>query len=375
MSVLSHVPSETPLSDAGASSSGEVYSLREVARAAAADVRSVRVLVESAQVAAVAPGFLTEAEAVRAVRLLTGSARDAARPRPIFLPSSGAARVRTLPLAASTAFHAGLVAVIALLTGLGIKGAPNETKARLEPARLVFLALPGPGGGGGGGGMRQPQPPARAELRGKSALRSPVRTEPRPPKVEPKPEPPRPKPDPRPAEKPMDVPVVQQAPPVPPVVAPVATVAADTRDRAGVPEAPPTAPPSQGAGAGGGSGTGNGSGMGQGKGPGIGEGEGGGTGGGPYRPGSGISPPGLLREVKPQYTEEARRAGIEGDVLLELVVRADGSVGQVTILQRLGAGLDQRAIDAVRQWRFSPARRYGTPVDVLVEVAVEFTLR
>jgi protein TonB len=79
--------------------------------------------------------------------------------------------------------------------------------------------------------------------------------------------------------------------------------------------------------------------------------------------------------VKPQYTEEARRRGIEGDVVLEIVVRADGSVGQVTVMQRLGAGLDQRAIEAVRQWRFSPARRFGTPVDVLVEVAVEFKLR
>jgi protein TonB len=115
--------------------------------------------------------------------------------------------------------------------------------------------------------------------------------------------------------------------------------------------------------------------MGEGKGPGVGAGEGGGTGGGPFRPGSGIARPGLLREVKPQYTEEARRAGVEGDVVLEIVVRADGTVGNVTILRSLGAGLDRRAVDAVRQWRFSPARRFGTPVDVLVEVAVEFKLR
>ena len=45
------------------------------------------------------------------------------------------------------------------------------------------------------------------------------------------------------------------------------------------------------------------------------------------------------------------------------------------VLQRLGAGLDERAVEAVRQWRFSPAKRYGTPVDVLVEVAMEFKLR
>jgi protein TonB len=79
--------------------------------------------------------------------------------------------------------------------------------------------------------------------------------------------------------------------------------------------------------------------------------------------------------VRPDYTEEARRRGVEGDVVLEIVVRADGSVGPVKVLQGLGGGLDQRASDAVRQWRFSPARRYGTPVDVIVEVAVEFKLR
>jgi protein TonB len=61
--------------------------------------------------------------------------------------------------------------------------------------------------------------------------------------------------------------------------------------------------------------------------------------------------------------------------VLEVVVRADGSVGAVRVVSGLGAGLDARATDAVRQWKFAPARRYGTPVDVLVEVAVEFKLR
>ena len=103
--------------------------------------------------------------------------------------------------------------------------------------------------------------------------------------------------------------------------------------------------------------------------------QGGGTGGGPYRPGSGITPPRLLREVKADYTDDGRRRGLQGDVVLEIVVLRDGSVGEVTVLQGLGAGLDQRAAAAVRQWRFDPARRRGTPVDVIVEVAVEFTLR
>jgi TonB family protein len=147
-------------------------------------------------------------------------------------------------------------------------------------------------------------------------------------------------------------------------------------DRVGVPvEIAPVVPESHGPGTGNGAGTGQGTGLGEGQGSGIGPGSGGGTGGGPYRPGSGITPPKLLREVRPDYTEDGRRRNIEGDVVLEIVVRRDGGVGDVKLLQGLGAGLDQRAVEAVRQWRFSPAQRQGVPVDVIVEVAVEFKLR
>jgi protein TonB len=79
--------------------------------------------------------------------------------------------------------------------------------------------------------------------------------------------------------------------------------------------------------------------------------------------------------VKADYTDEGRRRGLQGDVVLEIVVRRDGSVGEITVLRGLGGGLDQRAVAAVRQWRFDPARRRGAAVDVIVEVAVEFTLR
>jgi TonB family protein len=166
--------------------------------------------------------------------------------------------------------------------------------------------------------------------------------------------------------------------PLPPVVAPVVAVAADPQDRAGVPwvaKTPPVMEDSRGSGTSGGTGSGQGTGLGEGAGAGIGPGSGGGTGGGPYRPGSGITAPAIVREVKPDYTEEGRRRNVEGDVVLEIVVRSDGTVGSVTLVQGLGAGLDQRAVEAVRQWRFSPAKRYGTPVDVIVEVAMEFKLR
>ena len=115
--------------------------------------------------------------------------------------------------------------------------------------------------------------------------------------------------------------------------------------------------------------------MGEGTGGGLGAGTGGGTGGGVYQPGAGIDPPTLVREVRPLYTDDARRQRIEGDVILEIVVRSDGSVGSIKVRRGLGGGLDQRAVEAVRQWRFNPARRHGTPVDVAVEVAVEFKLR
>jgi TonB family protein len=350
----------------------DVYSLREIASAAAVSVRDVEALIGARQVVTVDGRFVTQDEAVRAVRLLTGrpgELREAALFQPVVH-----ARMPALPFAASSALHAALVLTLVLLTALSFRETVTEAKTPHDQTRLVFLAIPGPGGGGGGGGLKQPKPAAPAQLKGHAKLRSPVATTPRPKKAEPKPEPPE-RVEPRPIEKPVDVPIVQPAPPTPPVTAPVATVASDQRDQAGVVAAPPAPAENQGPGTGGGSGSGQGTGMGAGKGSGIGEGEGGGTGGGPYRPGSGITPPGLLREVKPQYTEEARRLGVEGDVVLEIVVRADGSVGAITILQRLGSGLDQRAVEAVRQWRFSPAKRYGTPVDVLVEVAVEFKLR
>ena len=156
---------------------------------------------------------------------------------------------------------------------------------------------------------------------------------------------------------------------------PVLMASTDTRDREGIVDDGRIAAASLGADVDGASGTGQGLGSGDGLGPGLDQGNGGDFGGGPYRPGSGVEPPRLLREVKAAYTEDARRRGLTGEVLLEIVVRRDGTVGQITLLQGIGGGLDHRAVDAVRQWRFDPARRRGVTVDVIVEVAVEFTVR
>ena len=268
--------------------------------------------------------------------------------------------------------------IIVLITTLGWTTSADEPKPS-EPTRLVFLATPGPGGGGGGGGLRMPEPPAAAEMRGTASVKSPV-PPPRPVTTR------KPVPKARPVPPPSVMPrpvyrTVEPPPPAPPpavtpqVVAPVVNASSDAGDRAGVLSQPVAEAESQGTGSGAGAGSGQGTGIGEGSGSGIGPGSGGGTGGGPYRPGSGITAPELLKEVRPEFTEDARRQGISGDVVLEIVVRADGTVGDVKVLQGLGGGLNRNAIDAVRQWRFAPARRYGVPVDVMVEVAVAFKLR
>src|SRR5262249_13307786 len=128
---------------------------------------------------------------------------------------------------------------------------------------------------------------------------------------------------------------------------PAKTLSASQDSLPGAIEAPPGPPTaSQGSRSGGGAGTGAGTAVGPGSGSGLGPGSGGGTGGGVYRPGNGISNPQLLREVRPQYTADAMRAKIQGTVLLECIVRSDGTVGDVQVIRSLDStfGLDQEAI-------------------------------
>ena len=220
--------------------------------------------------------------------------------------------------------------------------------------RIVWLDTPGPGGGGGGGGNQKVEPPKQAELKGKEKITVPVA---KPPDLQtPKPE--------KPPES------VQN------LTIPAQTLASADLAQAGVMEGLPSSE-SLGVGRGGGAGSGEGTGIGPGRGSGLGPGYGGGTGGGAYRPGNGVETPRLLKEVKPQYTAQAMRAKIQGEVLLECVVQPDGSVGYIRIARSLDStfGLDQEAIKAARQWRFAPGTRQGEPVPVLVTIAIAFTLR
>lgn len=349
----------------------DVFSAREIARAAGVDESLVTRLVAEGAIPSIDGEFVSFADARRAGLLLRAgdvptpaTGAFAMTPGVLFAQHYAARRSPGLPAAASAAVHGVVLGglILAAIAQVGSTEAQALAPTRpAEPLRLVFLAEPGPGGGGGGGGLRMKKPAPQARRTGTSSLPSPI-PERRPPPPEAPPKPPEP-PPPVPAEW------------LPPVVAPIATRPADEETRAGVMEESPAKDDSRGSGDGGGAGTGEGTGLGEGAGSGIGDGEGGGYGGGVYGPGSGVLPPRLLSEVKPDYTEEARRRGLEGDVVMEIVVRRDGSVGDVRILQGLGAGLDQRAVAAVRRWRFAPGTRRGTPVDVMVEVAVEFKLR
>lgn len=355
----------------------DVFSTEEIARAAGVPQSRVAALVATGGIRA-NDQFVSKQDAIRLVRQLTHRSHDRRTPLTMVAETR---RRQGVPLVLSGVLHGTFLLSLVVLTS-GLLDA-TETEQPIhdpQPVRLVYFMAPGPGGGGGGGGLKVPLPPARAERRALKPVRKPS---PVPPvRKAPPPPPPAPVEAPKPVEPPkIDPPKVERPKPEPPaappqtVQTPVVPQPADPASRPGVLDQPPSAVASAGPGAGGGTGTGAGSGMGEGRGAGIGPGTDGGIGGGPFQPGAGIDPPMLVREVKPLYTEEARRRSIEGDVVLEIVVRRDGSVGTTRLLRKLGAGLDEKALEAVRQWRFSPARRRGAPVDVVVEVSVEFSLR
>jgi TonB family protein len=132
--------------------------------------------------------------------------------------------------------------------------------------------------------------------------------------------------------------------------------------------------PSNGTGSGGGIGSGSGGGVGTGRGPGFGPGEGGGTGGGIFHVGGGVSPPRAIYQPEPEFSEEARKAKYQGVCTLGLVVGADGRPRNIRVLNSLGMGLDEKAIETVKTWKFEPAMKDGHPVPVEIAVEVDFHL-
>ena len=230
--------------------------------------------------------------------------------------------------------HAGLLAALLYLAARPSTVAATDSGSA-TPIKLVYVARPGmPGSGSGDPHAEKPR-----------AMRAPDS-------------------EPIAIVAPRSLPTVD---PPPATIVPVITA----QDVDVLPGAPMTIDGStvgRGSGTGPGGG-GNGSGLGPGDGPGIGD---------VFTPGTGgVSNPTLIHEVKPNYTVGAMRGKVQGVVIMEVTVLANGTVdpASVRITRSLEAGLDREATIAVRQWRFRPSQLLGRPVASRVIVELGFTLR
>jgi protein TonB len=215
------------------------------------------------------------------------------------------------------------------------------------------------GGGGGGGGNQQHEPIRRAQGIGSDPITVRATRTPAPP---------------APVTPPKTL-VVAQPPQLPSILLDARPLASGLVEQIGLPNSTILSGTSQGPGSGGGVGTGTGTGIGSGRGPGLGPGSGGGTGGGVYHPGGAVSAPRAIAVIKPRFTPEALQNRIQGTVEVEAIVTTDGSTAHIRVLRSLERGLDAEAVSAVRQWRFEPGRLAGRPVDVLVTIRLDFTMR
>jgi TonB family protein len=271
----------------------------------------------------------------------------------------GTPRPFSSALVCSATVHACVLVVVVGLAGRGLlmpKPAEMHAHTATVPAevtRIVFLPLPGLGGGGGGGGNNQPGPIRRAEGVGTDRITLRI-------------------------AKPVPLvalaSVVDTVPALPALVLDAVPLASGTRDVVGLPTGGVPDSLSTGTGTGGGVGTGTGTGIGSGTGPGLGEGTGGGAGGGIYHPGGSVTAPRLLSQVRPTYTADALARRVQGSVVLEMIVTADGAPARIRVVRSLDVDLDVRAMEAVALWRFDPGRLSGRPVNVLVTVVLDFTI-
>jgi len=232
----------------------------------------------------------------------------------------------------------------------------------LDPVSHIVFLTTAPralGAGGGGGGNRSRGPIRRAEGVGRDAIT--LRTRRATSAI---------------GAARVSSPTPDNAPPVPSIVLDALPLASGVSEHLGLPSTGVPVGSSTGPGSGGGVGSGKGTGIGPGEGPGLGRGSGGGTGGGVYRAGGPISPPSVITQVNPKYTNSALARHIQGTVEMELVVTRDGRASQIRIVRSLDpGGLDEEAVAAVAQWRFEPGRLAGAPVDVIVVVLLDFWIR
>jgi TonB family protein len=239
--------------------------------------------------------------------------------------------------------HVGL---ITLLFAAGTSRRPREALRKdAELFAPVFLS-PATSKGGGGGGDRSSLPPSRGRLPRASLVQY------TPPAAVAN------NPNPRLMEEPSIV-----------VAEGVALPNADV-PQYGDPRAV-AGPPSNGGGWGGGIGTGCCGGVGPGQGLGYGPGGGDDV----YRAGTGgVTMPKVVYKLEPEFSDDARRAKHQGVVRLMAVVGVDGLAREIRVVGSLGMGLDEKAVEAVQQWRFLPGTKNGKPVAVMAAIEVSFRL-
>lgn len=289
---------------------------------------------------------------------LVGNLRDVFRPAklpPLELTSTPVAvedpfAVKRNPLSSGLAIlFYGLL--VLLLFFLPKAKAPIDKKLAIVPldisAYLPKAPSPKPAGGGGGGGAHEIVPPTKGKLP------EFAKTQITPPQV-----------------LKIDHPKL----PVPAtIVMPQMKMPDTNMPNLGIPQASAVTL-SAGNGGGSGIGTGHGGGLGIGSGNGLGPGEGGLTGGGYAHPGGGISTPKLIYSVDPEFSDEARRQKYQGIVALSIIVDAQGNPQRIHVVRALGMGLDEKAVEAVKQYKFKPAMMGSKPVPVEITIEVNFQL-
>ena len=250
--------------------------------------------------------------------------------------------------------HAAIFLLVLFITARMPDPTPSPRPSDV-PGSIIWIAGQERGGGGDGAGNRAPEPPRRAEAPGRDPLTVAARPQ---PALEPAP--------------------VIATPPEPRIDIPALPTAAGLTEMPGAIAPAPTNTLSLGPGSGRSAGDGRRGGLGDGAGGGLGPGLEKGAGGRFPSPGAnGVSEPRLIHEMKPLYSNAALQARIQGMVLMQAVVLADGSVGDVWITRSLDRsfGLDQEAVRTVKQWRFTPAMQGGKPVAVVVPIEMQFTIR
>lgn len=271
--------------------------------------------------------------------------------RPIWTKREGLQRAQALSLT----FHALLIVLIAvpLVHHMTQDVAPVKASTEIIDISPYLSKLP-PGkdkaGGGGGGGERNPVPTTKGRLPrfAMQQLSPPALVRNPNPKL--------------PVEATVIVPpeIKVPNPAMPNYGDPLASIISN----------------SQGPGSGGGFGTGSGGGVGSGSGGGVGPGTGGGIGGGAFRAGAGgVGYASCAYCPQPKYTEEARKAKLQGVVLLRVIITPDGRATNIQVVKGLGLGLDEEAIRAVKEWRFKPSLGPdGRPIPAWNTIEVNFRL-